>query len=191
MFKKTSLGPPPKTPGLRRATLAILFVTAASWGAASFAQHPGHGRHQGGPGMGLFAGRPEHVGRMVDHWLEGTDATEAQRTKIKQIAQAAATDLKAQADAGRGMRVKGLQLFTAPTVDAAAVEALRQQHVAQHDAASRRVTQAMLDISQVLTPEQRVKLGQRLQQRAEKMRGGGGGGGRGPGPAPRDATPAP
>ena len=41
--------------------------------------------------------------------------------------------------------------------------------LAQHDAASRRMLQAMLDISNVLTPDQRAKLGQVIQQRQQQM----------------------
>jgi protein CpxP len=41
--------------------------------------------------------------------------------------------------------------------------------LAQHDAASKRMLQAMLDVSRVLTPEQRAKLAERMQQRREMM----------------------
>ena len=62
-----------------------------------------------------------------------------------------------------------MQVFTAPTVDAAAAESLRQQMIAQHDTLSRRTLQAMLDISRVLTPEQRAKIGEQMKQRQQKM----------------------
>jgi len=41
--------------------------------------------------------------------------------------------------------------------------------LAQHDQASKRVLQAMLDASKVLTPEQRAKLGERMKQRRAAM----------------------
>jgi Spy/CpxP family protein refolding chaperone len=62
-----------------------------------------------------------------------------------------------------------MQIFTAPTVDAAAAESVRQQMLTQHDTASRRVLQAMLDISRVLTPEQRAKLAERMNERHKRM----------------------
>ena len=62
-----------------------------------------------------------------------------------------------------------MQLFTQPNVDASAVEALRQQMVQQHDQTSRRIAQALLDASNVLTPEQRVKLAEQMKQRREMM----------------------
>jgi len=134
---------------------------------------PGFGGHgYGGYGMGGFAmgfGSPERVGRMVDHMLDGLKASDAQRAQIKQIAQAAAADMSAQREAGRALRQKGLQILAAPTVDAAAAEALRQQALAQHDQASKRTLQAMLDIAKVLTPEQRAAIGERMKQRSEIM----------------------
>jgi Spy/CpxP family protein refolding chaperone len=122
----------------------------------------------GGPGM-MFGGSPEHMGRMIDHMLDGLNASDAQRSQIKQIAAQAAADLKAQAAAGRGLRQRGMQIFTAPTVDAAAAEQLRQQMLQQHDQMSRRVTQAMVAVANVLTPEQRAKVGERMRDRQARM----------------------
>lgn len=119
-----------------------------------------------GPGM---MGGPAHMARGVDHMLDGLNATDAQRTQIKQIAQAAAADMKTQREAGRGLRDKAMQILAAPNVDAAAAESLRQQMLAQHDQASKRMLQAMLDVSKVLTPEQRAKVAERMKQRSERM----------------------
>ena len=152
--------------GLKRGMVAVLIAAGAMVGTAAQAQH------HGGPGMGamggpgLFMGRPEQMDRM----LERLGATDAQRTQIRQIALAAATDLRAQHEAGRGLHAEGLQLFAAPTIDARAVEALRQRSLAQHDQVSKRATQAMLDIANVLTPEQRTKMVEQMKQRGERMR---------------------
>jgi Spy/CpxP family protein refolding chaperone len=143
--------------------------------AATMVSAQAQGHHGGGPGADsgagimMFGGSPEHVGRAVDHLLDGLGATDAQRSQVKQIATVAAADLKTQHDTGRSLRQKGMQLFAAPSVDAAAVESVRQQMLAQHDQASKRVMQAMLDVSKVLTPEQRAKLGERMQQRQAAM----------------------
>jgi Spy/CpxP family protein refolding chaperone len=123
----------------------------------------GHERHGG------RHGGPEQMGRMLDHMLDGLNATDAQRAQIKQIAQAAEADLKAQRDAGRALHDRQIQIFSAPTVDAAAAESVRAQLSAQHDQASKRRMQAMLDASKVLTPEQRAKLGERMKQRQAQM----------------------
>jgi Spy/CpxP family protein refolding chaperone len=124
----------------------------------------------GGPGMMMFSGSPERVGRAVDHMLDGLGATDAQRTQVKQIAQAAASELAAQRDSAAGLRERALQVMTAPNVDAAAAESVRQQMLAQHDLRSRRIVQAMIDIARVLTPEQRTRLGERFKQREAQHR---------------------
>jgi Spy/CpxP family protein refolding chaperone len=132
-------------------------------------RHGMGGRHHGMDGGMMFRGSPEHMGRMIDHMLDGLNASDAQRTQIKQIAQAAAVDLKAQHEAGKALHERSLQIFAAPTVDANAAESVRQQIQAQHDQASRRVLQAMLDVSRVLTPEQRAAIAARIKQHQATM----------------------
>ena len=146
--------------GARLVLLALLLAVAGAVATSAWAQ-PGAGH---GQGM-MFQGSPEHMGRMVDHMLDGVAASDAQRSEIKKIAQAAAADMKGQREATRGLREKAAQVFAAPTVDANAAEALRQQLHTQHDQSSKRMLQAMLEISRVLTPEQRASLGERFKQR--------------------------
>jgi protein CpxP len=155
----------------RFAAAGVLVVAVAGAAVGAYAQGMG-GHEHGGPGHGMmmmFGGSPQQIGRGIDHLLDGLGATDAQRAQIKQIAIAAATDLKAQREADQTLRAKGLQIFAAPTPDAAAAESLRQQMLAQHDQASKRMLQAMLDVSKVLTPEQRAKLAERVQQRQAIM----------------------
>jgi Spy/CpxP family protein refolding chaperone len=132
-------------------------------------RHGMGGMHHGMGGGMMFRGSPEHMGRMIDHMLDGLNASDAQRGQIKQIAAGAAADLKAQAESGRALRQRAMQAFTAPTVDAAAVEQVRQQMLQQHDQMSRRMTQAMLDVARVLSPEQRARLGERMRDRQARM----------------------
>ncbi len=155
--------------GIRRVALGLLVAVAGTLAVSAWAH--GQGPRGGGDmgGHGMFMGRGDHMGRGLERMLDGVNATDAQRAQIKQIAQAAAADMEAQREASRDLREQGLALFTAPVVDARAVEALRLQRLAQHDQASKRMTQAMLDISAVLTPEQRVQLGERMKQRTQHM----------------------
>jgi len=157
----------------RRGLAAVLLSAALAVSAAvvlatpAWAQPGPH--HGGGEGGGMFGGPGMMSPHAVDHMLDGLNATDAQRAKIKQIVQAAATDLKAQREQTRALHEKAMQIFTAPTVDAAAAESVRQQLLQQHDTASRRMLQAMLDTSNVLTPEQRAKLAERAKERAARM----------------------
>lgn len=124
----------------------------------------GGGGSMGGPMGGMW------MGRGIDRMLDSVNASDAQRTQVKQIAEAARADLQAQRESGRALRDRAMSAFTQPNVDAREVETVRQQMLAQHDAASKRMSQAMLDISRVLTPEQRTQLAQRMKQRGEQMR---------------------
>lgn len=132
--------------------------------------HGPRGAHGGFGGQKLFMASPEQAERAVDRYLKGVDASEAQRTQIKQIVRAAAADLKPLHDTARGLRRQSQELFAAPVVDARAVEATRVQLLAQHDQASKRISQAMLEISTVLSPEQRAKLAAQARQRQDRMK---------------------
>lgn len=145
--------------------MAAALVVALAGSAATFVQAQpmgGPGGHQGGPGA-MFGGR------MMERMLDGVDATADQRSRIRDIMKSAMTDMRQQHEAGRALRDQAMTLFTQPTVDARAAEALRQQMLQQHDQASRRMMQAMLDASAVLTPEQRTKLAERMKQRRDMM----------------------
>lgn len=153
--------------GLKWTLSAVVVVVAATFALSAWAMPGGHGhRGMGGEGgYGMTMG-----GRGVDHMLDGLNATDAQRSQIKQIYKAAADDLKGQREQRRALRERSLQILAAPTVDAAAAESVRQQMLQQHDQSSRRMLQASLDASKVLTPEQRAKLAERMKQRSEMMR---------------------
>ena len=155
-------------PGLRWWVMGTVLAVASTMALSAWAG-PGPQGHAGpagaGPGL-MFGVDPARLERGIDRMLDGLNASDAQRSQIRQIAQAAAADLKTQRDAGRALREQAAQVFTAPTLDAAAAESLRQQMLARHDQASRRHLQAMLDIAQVLTPEQRALAGQRMKAMA-------------------------
>jgi Spy/CpxP family protein refolding chaperone len=126
------------------------------------------GMHGGGVGMGMGMGMGMG-GASMGRVLDAVKATPEQRTQIKTIMEAARGDLKAQHEAGRGLHQQMQAAFAQPTVDARAVEGLRLQIVAQHDAASKRITQALLDASKVLTAEQRKTVADMMAKRQAMM----------------------
>jgi Spy/CpxP family protein refolding chaperone len=131
----------------------------------------GPGHHHGGYGHGSAMGGYDGAmgGRMFEHMLDGVNATTDQRNRIRGIMKTAMEDVRKQREAGRGLRAQAMTLFTQPTVDPAAVEALRKQMMDQHDQVSRRMMQSMLEASAVLTPEQRAQLAERTKQRRDMM----------------------
>jgi len=140
-------------------------VAISAWAQGGYGGHRG-GHQGGGPGM---MGMPMQ-GRMVERMLDTVNATAEQRAQIKQITDRAAAERKAQFESHRVLREQGMALFTQPTVDANAAEALRKQMMQQHDEGSKRMLQTMLEVSRVLTPEQRKLLADRAAQRGEMFR---------------------
>jgi periplasmic protein CpxP/Spy len=117
--------------------------------------------------MGMEPGGP-HEGFMIERMLSGaSNVTPAQREQIRQISKSARDDLRAQRETGRSLHERMRELLAQPNIDANAIEALRQQMLAQHDQASRRMTQAMVDAAKVLTPEQRQQIAAQAKARQE------------------------
>jgi Spy/CpxP family protein refolding chaperone len=154
--------------GARLAGAALLVAVLGTLTLSAWAQ-PFGGGHRGGPGMHGGGAGMMFSGRGLDRMLDSVNATAEQRAQIKQIAERARADLKAQHEASRAGREQMMKLFTAPVVDANAVEAARQQNLQRHDQASRRITQAMVEASRVLTPEQRQQLADRAAKRRDMM----------------------
>jgi Spy/CpxP family protein refolding chaperone len=140
--------------------LAVTAVVAISTTALQTAQAAPGGYGERG-GWSMNGPGPRHMDRMLD----SVDATAEQRARIKQITEAGRADMKAQREQGQSLREQSAALFAQPNIDARAAEALRQQMLAQQDQASKRRLQTMLDVSRVLTPEQRQKLANKMQQR--------------------------
>lgn len=140
--------------------LALATATLALAGAAlqpAFAQ----------PVDGSGGSRPEQMrgherGHDMGRMLDAVSATAAQRSQIKQITEATRTDLKPVHEASRQLRQQTRALFAMPAVDANAAEGLRQQELVLHDQSTKRMLQARLDISAVLTPEQRQLLADKM-----------------------------
>jgi Spy/CpxP family protein refolding chaperone len=150
---------------MRLMVATFILALAASVAQTAGAQAMDGPGGPGGPGHFGRAGGPHRIERMLDV----VGATADQRAQIKKIVQSAQVDLRSQHEAGRKLREQSMGLFTQPAVDPRAAEGLRQQMLALHDQASKRRLQMMLDVSAVLTPEQRKTLGDRIAKRRAMM----------------------
>jgi len=117
----------------------------------------------GGWGMGGHGGGMHGMGmRFAEHRFEKVmdeiDATDDQQDKIWAIVDKTRADLRPMGREFRGMREEVATLLSAPTIDKAAVEALRVKRLAEVDAASKQAVAALVEAAEVLTPEQRAKL---------------------------------
>jgi protein CpxP len=103
--------------------------------------------------LGLPSGGPA-----LQRLLDEAGASPAQRVQIDKLlapAREPATDQRAE---DRADRERLAALFTAATVDAQAVEALRARMAGRHEAASQRLTAAVVAAANVLSPAQRRQL---------------------------------
>ena len=106
--------------------------------------------------------------RMVRHVAIEIDATTEQQDKLRGIVKAAVKDLLPMREKAQSARQRGRVLLTQPSIDRAAIEGLRAEQVALADAASKRLAQALGDVAEVLTPEQRRKIDDRLTELRER-----------------------
>ena len=136
----------------KRVTLATLLGGAAA--AVGFRAF-GHGRRHGPMDP---AALDEHLERMLKHLYVEIDATEEQKQKLEPIVKEAAKDLlPARANLHAGRR-EAIGLLTQDRIDPVAIEALRAKQLRLADDASRRLTRALADAAEVLTPAQRKHL---------------------------------
>jgi len=164
MFTAQRLRQIPALAGLL-AALAGAAVQAQPAGSDAPPAMPQHAMHHrpGGPGMGMMGAMPP------ERLLDEAGASAEQKARIRDIMKAAQTDLRQQREAGRKLHEELAAVLAAPKLDSAAAEGLRAKLQAQHDAASKRMLQATLEASAVLTPEQRQKMSERMKQRRDMM----------------------
>jgi Spy/CpxP family protein refolding chaperone len=152
-----------------RAAIATLVGGLAAGAGVTAWAHGGPGRGQMGGG---FMGGPmgpgatdERIERMVGHLAVDVNATPEQKAKLAEIAKAAAKELRPLREKAFEARKRGADLLSAPTIDRAAIEKLRAEQIAAADVASKRMTQALADAAEILTPEQRKLAVERFQSR--------------------------
>ena len=124
----------------------------------------GDGRHMDGRGFGgmLFPGAIE---RRVNRVLGLVDASTEQRQKVRSILEAAGNDLYPIRQQRMENRKQIGQALAAATIDRARIEQLRQEQLKLNDSASKRMTDAIAEAAEVLTPAQRAELAKRMERR--------------------------
>ena len=143
---------------LAAVSTAFAGLAGAGFGALAHAR-------RGGRGPIDPARMEEHLDRMLKHAYVEIDATEAQKQKLEPIVKQAANDLLPLRARVREARREGMKLFSAEAIDRAAIERFRAEQIGATDAASKRFTQALADVAEVLTPEQRRTLAARVARR--------------------------
>jgi len=151
---------------LKRASTATLIAAiAAAFAFKAYGQEGGCGWHRCGYASGPLdpATIDQHLDRMLKHLYVEIDATDEQKQKLEPIVKQAAKDLLPLRDKARATRKQAMDLLAADTIDRGAIEALRAEKLQLADQASKRFTQALADVAEVLTPAQRKQIAERIE----------------------------
>jgi protein CpxP len=104
----------------------------------------------------------DRADRMVRHLAIEIDANNDQQEKLRGIMRSMLKDVLPARERAFAARRQARELLTATAIDRAAIEKLRVDQIALADTVSKRVTQALGDAAEVLSPEQRRKLSDRF-----------------------------
>jgi len=159
-MQTTQTTPRPRRKRLIVGSLIAACVALAAGTALAFS-HGGGWRHGGMDPQEMA----EHLQVHVQHVLAEVDATPEQQAQVKSIVAAATKDIQALRAAHSGDRKELHDLFTASTIDRVKLEAMRAEHIQALDTASKRIAAALADTAEVLTPEQRQQLGEKMAKR--------------------------
>ncbi len=114
-----------------------------------------HQQHKMGMRMMDPAKAEQRMQKMIERLVP--DATADQKTKLSAIAKTAMTDMKPLREQRRTAHQQTTKLLSQATLDSAAIEKSRQAEMQVADHISKRMTQALTDAANVLTPAQRTK----------------------------------
>ncbi len=149
---------------------SLLVALSAPVLAQDATPHRG-GAHHGWRQMDPQA-RVDRMEYLLNRMLSRVKASDEQKAKADAVVRQAFADLRPIQEQRREGRKAVIALLASPSIDARAVEAQRAEQQKLADAASRRMTQALVDVAQILTPEQRAELAKRMSMRFGEGRGG-------------------
>jgi periplasmic protein CpxP/Spy len=136
---------------------------------AAAIQHRTGAHHVWGGRWGGHAMSPEaakeHL-QIATKWaLRDIDATAEQQDRVNAIVAGTVDDLFRLKQSHQQNRAAFHAELSGPTVDRATLEEIRKSEMGLADEASKRLVQALADVSDVLTPAQRQALAERMHRR--------------------------
>ena len=158
---------PPRRSVFSRMTLIAFVAGAALAGSivAMAANGMGASFHHGMMGGAHSAADVSaHVDHVLKHLYAEIDATDAQKAQITPLVKQAVDDLLPMHTQLQAAHEQAIQALTQNTVDRPALETARVAHLQLADQASKRLTQLIADVDEVLTPDQRTALAAHLKE---------------------------
>jgi Spy/CpxP family protein refolding chaperone len=142
--------------GVTMATDSLAGISEGLHRSAGSLGHHGRWHHRHRHGFGRADA--EHVAFFVDWTLSKVDATEDQKARAKEIVREGHAALEGVAEEHRANRARWAEALAAPTIDRGAIESLRQDELRLADSLSKRLSEDLSRLAEVLTPEQRARL---------------------------------
>src|SRR6267378_8419846 len=159
----------------KRAAIATLIGgIAAGIGLKAFAQGGGCGWHRCGYAAGPLdpAAVDQHLDRALKHLYVEIDATDEQKQRLEPIVKQAVKDLLPVREKALNARKQAVGLLAADHIDRGAIESLRAEQIQLAEQASKRLTQALADVAEALTPAQRKQIAERMESFGRRWRHG-------------------
>lgn len=154
----------------RTVLFGALFLGVAAVVTAGALQAFGFGPLRHGACGSMDAAQVEKkIDRIAGWVVEDLGGTPEQQARLAAIAKAAAKDLAPVHDELVAGRREAVEILTAAQVDRAALEAHRARQMQLLTTVSERLTAAVADAAEVLTPEQRVKAAEKLASRMARF----------------------
>jgi Spy/CpxP family protein refolding chaperone len=145
-------------------TLGAFALRASGQGPRMLFSHGPMGHGLCGGGACSAADVDRHVARAVGWLVDDLKGTPEQEQKLSAIAKAAVADLVPLKLQAQENHLQAAAILTKETVDRAALEAVRVRQIDLATQASSRLTKAIADAADVLTPAQRVELADRVRK---------------------------
>ena len=167
-------------PGRTRRRAIVYGLVGAGALAALIAARPITAAVQSGGLHGMWSGRwghhfggnpeamREHVNVALKWALRDVDATDEQQERVTAIIDSALGDLAALRARHRANHDALTAALAGAAIDRAQLEQTRKAEMAVIDEASRRIVQALADAGEVLSPEQRQSLIERIHRHHER-----------------------
>lgn len=156
------------------ALIALAAGLTGAFASSALSQHgfgpPGwHGR--GFMGRMDPAQIEDRADRAVRHLAIEIDATNEQQERLRAVVKGVVKDLLPMREKAQSARLRGRELLVKPDLDRAAIESFRAEQMALAEAFSKRIAQALGDVAEILTPEQRRKAADLIPPRPGYWRG--------------------
>ncbi len=146
------------------ALLAVPVLLGAGFCAARAHADEGFGFGPGGFGAASPEQHKAFMEKRIEKMLDALKATDSQRTAVKSIFERMFAEMRPIHQQHKALHDQFVAALSATAVDPVAVEQLRKQIPPLVDQASQVFTKAVLDVAQVLTPDQRQTLMKHIQE---------------------------